>query len=224
MPDSFIVKDCALIAISTGRHARNLRELAMHLTEVHIGAVYHHFWGGRMQPAFDEPEFQNDFAGWVRHAIHDYELSERLGILDPTNFPNLETLRSTMLDLIDERLSNGRHIQWAQADQPFTFNRAQIVIYDTNLRITEPKEFRRVVPSFSVGTVFYHFIDARRREPIGVDDFRAWLARFGPEYDGLRARLEEVDPYFRSLTELKARLVQIFTEQLPEESNGRCHA
>lgn len=216
MPESFTVKDCALIAISTGRHARNLRELAMHLADVHIGAVYHHFWGGRMQPAFDEPEFQNDFAGWVRHAIHDYELSERLGILDPTNYPNLEALRSEMLDLMDERLNNAHHIQWVQADQQFSFNRSQIVIYDTHKRIKEPKEFRKLAPSFSTGTIFYHFIDARRREPIGQDDFRPWLEQFGTTYDGLRAQLEAIDPYFRSLTELKARLVQIFNDQLPE--------
>ena len=218
MPDPFVIKDCALIAISTGRHARNLRELSMHLGDVHIGAVYHHFWGGRMQASFDEPEFQNDFAGWVRHAIHDYELSERLGILDPTNYPDLETLRSEMLDLIDERLANTHSIQWALADQPFTFNRSQIVIYDTHVRLSEPKEFRQAAPSFSVGTIFYHFIDARRREPVGIDDFRAWLAQFGTAYDGLHARLAEIDPYFSSLTELKTRLVRVFNENLPEES------
>ena len=216
MPEPFAVKDCALIAISTGRHARNLRELAMHLADVHVGTLYHHFWGGRMQPSFDEPEFQNDFAGWVRHAIHDYELAERLGILDPTNFPSLEALRSEMLDLIDERLGSTDHPQWALADQPFSFIRSQIVIYDTHIRITEPKEFRKYAPAFSAGSVYYHFIDARRREPVGVDDFRAWLTEFGGEYDFVRARLEAVDPYFRSLSALKERLAHIFEECFPE--------
>jgi hypothetical protein len=216
MPDPFAVKDCALIAISTGRHARNLRELAMHLADVPIGAVYHHFWGGRMQPSFDEPEFQNDFAGWARHGLHDHELAERLGILDPMNYSSLEALRAEMLDLIDERLANAQQLQWVMAEQPFSFNRSQIVIYDTNTRIAEPKDFRTAAPSFSVGSVFYHFIDARRREPIAVDDFRAWLSPYGSEYDLLRARLEEIDPYFRSLAELKARLVKIFDECLPE--------
>ena len=212
MPTPFVVKDCALIAISTGRHARNLRELAMHLQDVHIGAIYHHFWGGRMQPVFDEPEFQNDFAGWVRHAIHDDELSERLGILDPTNYPSLEALRTELLNLIDERLSLSQNIPWAQADMPFSFNRSQIVIYDPNVRITHPREFRGIAPSFTVGTIFYHFIDARRRPPVGEDDFRAWLAEFGTEFDDLRARLAEIDPYFRSLTELKQRLVNVFEQ------------
>jgi hypothetical protein len=216
MAEAFAVKDCALIAIATGRHARNLRELAVHLADVQVGAIYHHFWGGRMQPAFDEPEFQNDFAGWVRHGIHDYELSERLGILDPTNYPNLEALRSEMLDLIDERLHHAPQLHLVMADQPFSFNRSQIVIYDTQLRITKPAELRAVAPAFSVGTIFYHLVDARRREPIGVDDFRAWLAQFDSRYDALRARIEAIDPYFCSLTELKSRLVGVFNEFPPE--------
>ena len=220
MPEPFAVKDCALIAISTGRHARNLRELAVHLQDVHIGAVYHHFWGGRMQPSFDEPEFQNDFAGWVRRAIHDDELSERLGILDPTNFPSLEALRSEVLDIIDERLMATQHITWAQADQPFTFNRSQIVIYDTNMRINVPRDLKQHAPSFTVGTIFYHFIDGRRRPPVGEDDFRAWLAEFGPEYENLRTRLAEIDPYFRSLPELKLRLVEVFNDYFAEEATN----
>jgi len=215
MPEPFAVKDCTLITISTGRHARNLRELSMHLQDVHIGAVYQHFWGGRMQASFDEPEFQNDFAGWVRHAIHDDELSERLGILDPTNFPDLEALRTEILNLIDERLSTVQHISWAQADQPFSFNRSQIVIYDTRVRIARPEDFCRHASEFATGTVFYHFIDARRRPPIGEDDFRAWLSEWGASYYGLRVRLAEIDPYFKSLTELKERLVEVFNEYLP---------
>ena len=189
----------------------------MHLQDVHIGAIYHHFWGGRMQPAFDEPEFQNDFAGWVRHAIHDDELSERLGILDPTNYPSLEALRTELLNIIDERLSVSQNIPWAQADMPFTFNRSQIVIYDTNVRLKEPREFAQAAPNFTVGTIFYHFIDGRRRPPVGEDDFRAWLAEFGPDFEDLRARLADIDPYFRSMTELKQRLIKLFEQYFAKE-------
>jgi len=173
MPEPFAIKDCALIAIATGRNARNLRELAGHLSEVHVGSIYHHFWGGRLHTQFDEPEFQNDFAGWARHALHDEALSERLGMLDPTRFRDLEALRLALLDVLDESLSFSENPPWAQADQPFSFVRSQLVIFDTQHRIEEPRGLKEVAPAFSVGTVFYHFIDARRRQPEGSDDFRA---------------------------------------------------
>ena len=35
------------------------------------------------------------------------------------------------------------------------------------------------VPNMSVGSIFYHFIDARRRSPEMMDDFRTWLRSYG---------------------------------------------
>ena len=76
----FLIKDCALAAIATGLHAQNLRELRDHLTDIHLGCIYYHFWGGLLRPHFDDPEYNNDFASWARHALHDVPLAERLGI------------------------------------------------------------------------------------------------------------------------------------------------
>jgi len=65
----FAVKDCALAAISTGQRAQNLKELRERLIGIHPGAVYYHFWGGALRPRFDDPEYNNDFASWARHAL-----------------------------------------------------------------------------------------------------------------------------------------------------------
>ena len=63
MADPFAVKDCALIAISTGTHAQNLRELRDRLETVHPGCIYYHFWGGLLRPQFDEPEYRRPGSG-----------------------------------------------------------------------------------------------------------------------------------------------------------------
>ena len=96
------------------------------------------------------------------------------------------------------------------AAQQFHFVRAQTVSLDTGRRLTQPAELATIVPQLSLGSVFYHFIDARRREPQGVDDFRAWLEQFGDAHEGLRARLAEVDPYFINLADLRTRLTHVF--------------
>jgi hypothetical protein len=62
----------------------------------------------------------------------------------------------------------------------------------------------------SVSSVFYHFIDARRRDPIRMDDFRAWLSGLGSQYDDLCEMLAAVDPFFQSLSELRLQLALIF--------------
>ncbi|MBU0519893.1 hypothetical protein KJ564_13260 [bacterium] len=214
MAEPFAVKDCSQITLATGRHAHTLREFNAHLREVEIESIYQHFWGGRLAAQFDEPEFQNDFASWVSRGLHDQELSEQLGILDPTFFPDLEDLRSEIVDIVEARLAQRDHLSWVQVDRPFSFTRGQIVVLNTHRRIHTVKELGEALPYLSVGSIFYHFIDARRRPPMRVDDFRSWLENFGTEHQTLSDRLAAVEPYFGSLADLRARLTAVVQDYL----------
>jgi hypothetical protein len=211
-PAAFAVKDCALAAIATGKRAQNLRELRDHLIGIHPGCIYYHFWGGLLRPHFEDPEYNNDFAAWARHALHDARLAERLGVIDPADYPLMEGLRQELIEIVEERLEESEYQTWAHPDQQFHFVRAQTVSFDTGRRLTRPAELATVVPQLSLGSIFYHFIDARRREPQGVDDFRAWLEQYGEGYDELRRRLAEVDPYFVNLTELRDELTWLLRD------------
>lgn len=211
--DVFVVKDCTLAAIATGQRAQNLRELRDNLVSIHPGSIYYHFWGGLLRPRFDDPEYNNDFASWARHALHDTRLAERLGIIDPAEYPDLELLRQELIEVIEERIEESNEtLTWARNDQQFHFVRAQTVAFDTGLRLASPAALGRAIPTLSLGSIFYHFIDARRREPQGIDDFRSWLDQFGDAHAGLRSGLAEVDPYFISLAELRQQLARLFGE------------
>jgi hypothetical protein len=207
--EAFAVKDCALIALATGRRAHNLRELRDHLRDVDAGSVYHHFWGSRLRPQFDDPEYNNDFAAWARHGLHDWVLAERLAVVDPTEVDGVEGLRQELLELIEQRLDEHTYIPWARRDQQFDFLTSQLVVFDTGRRVTAPKELATTVPAMSVGSVFYHFIEGRTRNPGRVDDFCAWLAARGDRHAGLQRLLSEVDPFFSTLVELRAELTTI---------------
>lgn len=209
---AFAVKDCALAAIATGQRAQNLRELRDRLLTVHPGCIYYHFWGGLLRPRFDDPEYNNDFAFWVRHALHDVPLAERLAVIDPADYPDLDALRQELVEVIEERIDEYDYQTWARPDQQFHFVRSQTVAFDTARRLHEPRELASTVPGLALGSIFYHVIDARRREPHGIDDFRAWLAQFGDTHQGLIARLAEVDPYFINLAELRQLLAQLFQD------------
>ena len=210
----FAVKDCALAIVATGRRAQTLRELRDILRDIHSGCVYHHFWGTLLRPQFSDREYNNDFATWCHHSLHDNRAAERLAVIDPAEYTDLEGLRQEVIEVIDERLDETELMLFARADQQFHFARSVIVVFDTYRRLARPAELVSVLPELSVGSIFYHFIDARRREPVGVDDFRAWLLGLGAEYEELCAALAEVDPYFESLFVLRARLAELFAEHL----------
>lgn len=208
--EPFQLKDCALIAIATGRRAQTLKELRDHVQLIPRSSIYHHFWGARLETRFEQPEYNNDFAAWVRHDLHDRALAERLSAVDPTDFPDLETVRQEIVDLIDERLDETVPYLWAP--RPFEFMRSQLVVFTTPRECETAEELADVIPHISSGSVFYHFIDARRRREDGLDDFRGWLAGFGRRYATLWETLANVDPYFSTLSELRLELGRVFRE------------
>jgi len=101
--EPFSVNDHALVALATGRKARLPQELKRILADVDAATIYHHFRGGLLEPRFDEREYNNDFAAWVHHGIHDTVLSERLAAPDPTRCTDLEELRGEIIEQIEIR-------------------------------------------------------------------------------------------------------------------------
>lgn len=208
------------MAIATGLRAQNLRELRDHLHTVHPDSIYHHFWGGLMRPKFVDPEYCNDFAAWARHALHDLTLAERLGVIDPTEFADQESLRHDLIEVVEMRLDESEQVVWARADQQFHFIRSQIVVLNTHKSIAVPEELPGYLPHLSVGSVFYHFIDARRRTAGHDDDFREWLAQFGDRYEPLRSRLAALDYYFITMHELREQLARMFGDYFAQEATA----
>jgi hypothetical protein len=214
-PGGFKVKDCALLAIGTGRKAVTLPEFRDGLQAIDPASIYYHFWGALLHPRFEEREYNNDFASWMRHGLHDAHLAERMAVVDPTDYPELESLRQDLVDLVEERLDESEHLSWARATQAFEFMRSQIVVFDTRNRLDDPDELAELIPHLSTGSIFYHFIDARRRVPVAQDDFSVWLSGLDGEYDELIDRLGGIDPYFGSLAELREQLADAFAECFP---------
>ena len=230
----FVVRDCALIALATGHRAQNLRELRDGLLTIDAGSIYYHFWGSRLRARFDDPEYNNDFAAWVRHALHDWVLAERLAVVDPTEMSSMDELRQELIEVIEERLEEQEIITWSRPDQQFNFLTSQIVVFDTHRLLRQPQDLVEAMPAMTRSSVFYHFIDARRRHPEGWDDFRSWLdgrgdgrgdsrgdgggdgggdgRRTGRHYKELCQQLADIDPFFSTLAELRDQLADLFME------------
>lgn len=206
----FNLKDCALIAIATGKRAQNLRELKERLREVEANCIFYHFWGGLLRPRFDNPEYHNDFAIWVAESLHNKALAEKLAAIDPSAFDTIEDLRNEVIETLEEELDDVEYPSWAKKDSLFDFIRCRLVIFDTTLKITVPQDFVPLLPSLSLGSIFFHFIDGRRRNTKALDDFRNWIRSFGPRYEELDRRLGEICPYFAPLNKLRDQLSQAF--------------
>lgn len=211
---AFAVRDCSLVVMATGVRALDLGDLRDGLLTAEEASIYHHFWGRLLQPSFDEPEFSNDFASWAHHALRDTALAEQLSVIDPTRFDSLETLRQELVEIVEMRFDEHVIQPWAERDSQFHFLKSKIVVFDTGVRLDTPSKLPDAVGEMSAGSVFYHFIDARRRTNSSHDDFSEWLSGSGKEFETVAHELAAIDPYFSSLARLKNKLVSILSAHL----------
>ncbi|BCS54937.1 DUF5752 family protein [Geobacter sp. SVR] len=208
----FEIRDCALLTRMSGLSAAvNLRELRDRLAICNPNVIYHHFCETPMTPTFDNPDYRNDFAVWVKLHLGDRVLAERLGILDPYRFPDLEDLRAVTIDLIDERLSELWYVPTAPNGAEFHFTEATTVVFDTGRRIEHPRELATAIRGMTNSSIFFHYLEAQRREPPGMDDFSSWLLEFGAEYEKDIMALCSIDFTFFTLSELKSELVGLLS-------------
>jgi len=207
-PDPFRLMDSTLTVLSVGLVAQTLRELRDHLALAPPNSITYHFHGSLLGPMFDDPEYPNDFALWARRQLHDGVLAERLAVLDALDYPSVEDLRQDVLDTLDDRLAEHDAVPQVPRGDEFRFQSSQLIVFDTGLRFETPGELARGVRGFTSGSVYYHFIEARRRPPLRLDDFSHWLNGWGAAAEPAVRGLEAIDPILWSLTELRDLIAQ----------------
>jgi hypothetical protein len=207
--NDFVVRDCTLLTRMSGiREAANLRELRERLAECGENVLYHHFCETLLRPSFDYPDYHNDFAVWAKLYLDDRVLAERFGILDPYSIRSLEDLRGTILDILDERLSELPMNPAVAKGNEFFFLEATTVVFETGDIIEEPSQLPAKIGNMTNGSIFYHFIEARRRTSDRLDDFSEWLSQFGDAGAGYAKALSSIDFSFFTLGEMRKVLVE----------------
>ena len=206
----FKIMDCSLLVSMSGLPpAFNLRELRERIAVCSTDVLYHHFCETPLSPAFEYPDHRNDFAVWASRRLSDKVLAERLGAVDPYACTSMEELRTMVLEVIDERLSEVTMIPWARPGHEFYFMEAMTLVFDSGERIQTIQELPVAIGRMSSGSIYFHFVEARRRPPIGMDDFSHWIGGF--EEVGARyvEALSHIDFYFYTLRELRDELVSV---------------
>jgi hypothetical protein len=192
----------------------DLRDLRERLEILPVESLYHHFCQTLLRPTFDDPEYHNDLAFWARRNLHDKTFAERLAILNPFEFGTLEDLRLAVLDVIEDRIGELPHISNVQTGDEFRFLQALTVTFETKLSVGNPGALLGAVQQMTPSSIWYHFIEARRRNPGHLDDFTYWLAEHGLQDEPWIDVLSEIDFYFMSLRELQKEIVSLLETPL----------
>jgi len=105
-------------------------------------------------------------------------------------------------------------ISWARPGDELFFMEATTVVFDTGIRISDPRELAASIEAMTAGSVYFHFLEARRRLSLGKDDFSAWLIENGDGEKNLPyiEALGRIDFYFHTLSDLRKELVKVLSD------------
>jgi len=212
-PFAFVA--CLELREFVGVRAENERQLADLLEEVPLDSVYYHTHSFFLRHKFAAGAYPNDFATWAAIQVRDRTLGERLAMVDPGLFPNLQALREELVAVIDDHLRDLQAVPGSILGEPFEFIQSQLVEVPTGHRATTLQEFRDVLLEVELTAIYYHLMEARMRLGRGQNDFAAWVEQ-GLGLPSLAAKIRAVDPYAGSLEQTRSRLVQLCDEALAE--------
>ena len=214
--DSFALFDCSLARYGIGRSCSNLRELLEAVRLVPDMVLEHHMMRCALEDYFELYEFPNDLARWCWEALGDHLLAEEFSLIDPYSLPSIQSLRMTLVNMIEERLWGMETMHDCRPGFELHLVGSRLVAYDTGERFTTPAALAEALPRMSVRSLFYHVHEAHRRRQPPTDDISEWLEKYGAD-PAVIARLRKIDFNCLNLNQLRAELVEAVRQpQQPE--------
>lgn len=206
-PGPFVFFTELRLAVMTGVAARTLQELRQGLASVPGSSVFYHTHQAYLSQHFQKPVYYNDFARWVADALREHALAEQVAALDLLSFTRVRQLREAMLALIDARLAESGSLPAAPPGGQFYFCRSRSFILPSGLVAGTVPDLFSALERASNASLYYHLFEARLRLGRPTNNFSDWLSRKGrPD---LAAEIDALDPYVRTLDELKADIADI---------------
>jgi hypothetical protein len=199
----------------TGRTAVNLKEMLQIIGEVDTAVLSYHLWQSRMAIAHAEVEYPNDFAVWAANSLQDSRLAEKLSVIDPFNYEDMEQIREALSEVIEDYMWNLPSVPWARPGFEFHFCEAStVVLVRPRIVAGTFAEFRKGLAEVGIDSIYYHFVDARwRLRKLKTDDFSIWLQdSYGlPE---LVEAIQGIDLWFFTLEEVRQALLKLLDQYI----------
>jgi len=209
----FVFYGCMELREILGKAAENEKELADLIEEVPPDSIFYHTHSFLLRHRFANGEYLNDFANWVATEVEDRVLGERLGIIDPSEFEDLEALREEILSIIDDHLAGARIIPRVIFGEPFAFMQSRIVQIPAGPEAYSLEDLRQNLEEVDISALYFHLFEARLRLKRRDYDIPLWLM----EELGLKELAEQIrriQLYSMSLEQLRSKLLSLCEREI----------
>lgn len=202
-----------------GVRAHDEQRLLEVIEDAPLDSIYYHTHSYFLRHEFLQGLYPNDFATWAAIHVQDPVLGERLGVLDPFDFDDLESLRAEIAGIVADHLSRLKTVPRAVTGESFEFVRSHVIEADLGLETWTLEEFRDHLTRVEAGAIYNHVCEARMRKGRLLGDFGLWLG----EPDGLRlprlaAQVAAVGRWGLSLEGYRVEIISLCDAALQESA------
>ena len=215
----FYFTGCWELREMVGRSARDEQQLLEAIEEIPFDSLSYHTHSFFLRHIYIAGPYPNDFATWAAIQVRDRVLGEKLGILDPSDFENLEALRTEIVNIIDEHLCQLQIIPRVIYGEPFHFMQSRIIEVPTGLEARSLTEFRKILATVDTSAVYYHNFEAILRLGRKMGDFALWIEE-QLNLPELAQKISKVDFYMTSLESVRQQIIKLCDEVLEKETPG----
>ncbi len=216
MPFRFV--SCMELREVLGKRAMDEHRLLELIEEVPADSIYYHTHSYFLRHAYTQQLYSNDFATWVVLYSQDRVLGERLGVLDPFAFSDIEQLRDEILRIMADHLNHSMATSRCVVSEPFEFIRSHIIEIPLGLETRTLSEFYDALANVEIGAVYNHVCEARMRKRLLSVDFARWLS--SEEGLGLRElalHVEQVGRLGLSLEGIRNKILRLCLGELARQ-------
>jgi hypothetical protein len=211
---SFDFRACISVLKSTGKKARNLRELRDTISVVSEDCLFHHtyqyFLKGRVL------EYTSDFAHWAGESLEERALAERLANIDPYDLGSIDAVRRALVKVIDDYLLHFPEPREALVGDEFYFNETLSLVFPVGVRVKNLAEFLAAIKYVDAASIYYHFFEARMRLGSGKDDFSSWMDETLGKNE-LALKVRSIDPFMHSLEDIRRHVADAVEKVVRKE-------
>uniref|UniRef100_A0A7V4JR66 Uncharacterized protein n=1 Tax=Thermodesulfobacterium geofontis TaxID=1295609 RepID=A0A7V4JR66_9BACT len=208
MNNPFIFKSELWIPKYTGIKVYSINEFIKALKEVDKFSIFYHMYINIFNyhnlPTF----YTNSISYWFFKNGY-LLLAEKLSIIDPLDYFDLEELRIALINTLEENYNKN----WNRKEKyPFYFITAEREIIECERVAHNLDEFIEGIKKSSINSLFYHLITSRIENKTIINDYSAWLYGIGEVKKA--EKINKLDPYTMTLYEIKEEIIKILEEKI----------
>jgi len=219
MGEVFQFRSSASLEMLTGRKAYTLTALLHLIHTCTESSIFYHTFSAFLKMREVHVPYNSDFALWVYRQLGEKALAERMMAVDFGEYNTVESLRRRLEGIIESHEAFRPGAFAKKADEPFYLYDVQRFVYLTDKFAYDLKSFREVLPTISLYSLYYHFIESRIETKLQTDDFSNWIEK-GLGLSGLARKIRSIDISAYDLEGLRGRMIRLIDDHLRDREKG----